>query len=144
MLYSGSESSGVIQVVVAVLQGELSDDVAVRIFTEDGTALSTTDYTSVDQILTFSPTNTRIMVSVNIQDDAIDEIDEIFIANLELDLANSVLSALIQPEEATLRILDDDGTAVIHEIIDITLLNVKTCECGLHTKLCSISYREKV
>ncbi len=95
--------------VVAVLQGELSEDVAVRIFTEDGTALSTTDYTSVDQILTFSPTNTRIMVSVNIQDDAVDENDEYLIGRLELDPAGGVQNIQIQPDEARLLILDDDG-----------------------------------
>ena len=108
-MYSGSESSGMIQVVVAVLQGQLSDDVAVRIFTEDGTALSSSDYTSLDQILTFSPTNTGIMISVPIQDDDLDEVDETFLAHLALDQTESALSALIQPDEATLTITDDDG-----------------------------------
>ena len=112
-MYSGSESSGMIQVVVAILQGELSEDVAVRIFTEDASALSTSDYTSVNRTLTFSSTSTRITISVPILDDNIDENDEIFLANLELDQVNSVLFALIQPDKATLRILDDDGTHCI-------------------------------
>ena len=112
VLYVDDESSGVIEVVVAVLQGELSDDVAVRIYTEDGTALSTSDYTSTDQILTFSSTNTRIIVPVPIQDDDVFENDEVFLANLEPDTANSVVFAIIQPEQATLRILDNDGMFV--------------------------------
>ena len=109
-MYSASESSGVIEVVVAVLQGLLSDDVAVRFYTEDGTALSTSDYTSANQTLTFSPTTTRMTISVPIQDDNIDEDDEYFIGRLELDPSGSEKNVQIQPDEAQLLILDDDGT----------------------------------
>ena len=109
MLYNSSESSGVIQVVVAVLQGQLSDDIAVRIFTEDGTALSTSDYTSVVQSLTFSPNNTRLMIQVTIRDDNIDEDDEYLIGRLELDPAGGEKNVQIQPDETRLLILDDDG-----------------------------------
>ena len=109
MTYSGSESSGVIEVMVAVLQGELSDDVAVRIFTEDGTAVSSSDYTSLDRTLTFSPTNTRMLISVAVQDDNIDEDDEYLIGRLELDPAGGQINIQIQPDEARLLIQDDDG-----------------------------------
>ena len=110
VLYNGTEPSGEIQVVVGVLQGELSEDVAVRIYTEDGTALSPSDYTSVDMILTFSPTNNRITVTVSLEDDDIDEEDEFLIGRLELDPSSTQTSVQIQPEEARLMILDDDGT----------------------------------
>ena len=108
--YNGTEPSGEIQVVVGVLQGELSEDVAVRIYTEDGTALSPSDYTSVDMILTFSPTNNRITVTVSLEDDDIDEEDEFLIGRLELDPSGTQTSVQIQPAEARLIILDDDGT----------------------------------
>ena len=108
-VYSNTESGGVIQVMVAVLQGELSQDVTVRIFTEDATALSTRDYTSVDQILTFSPTMTAIMVSVPILDDDIDEDDEYLRGRLELDPAGGEQNVQIMPDQAQLIIQDDDG-----------------------------------
>ena len=109
VMYNGTEPTGEIQVVVAVLQGELSEDVAVRIFTEDGTALSPLDYTSVDRILTFSPTNIRIIVTVSIEDDAIDEDNEYLTGRLELDPSGGQTSVQIQPAEARLLIVDNDG-----------------------------------
>ena len=106
--YSGTEPSGEIQVVVRVLQGELSEDVEVRIFTFNSTAVSPSDYTSVDMILTFSPTNNRIIVPVPLVDDDIDEENETFSAHLELNQSNNDL-ILISPKYASLLIVDDDG-----------------------------------
>ena len=134
-IYSASESSGVIEVAVAVLQGELSDDVPVRIFTEDGTALSSSDYTSVDQIFTFSPTSTRITISVSISDDSIDEDNEYFRGRLELNQSVGERNVQIEPDEAQLLILDDDGVLLLflisatyfqYSLLQMLLLSLKS------------------
>lgn len=112
-MYSGSEASGLIEVTVTVLQGSLSEDVVVRIFTEDATALSSSDYTSVDQLLTFSSTNTTITVSVPIQDDNIDEDDEYLRMRIELDPASGQTNVQLMPDQAQLFIQDDDGKIIL-------------------------------
>ena len=107
--YNGSESDGEIEVVVAVLRGELSGPVVVRISTMDGTALSGSDYESVDMTITFDPDNTRILVTVPVLEDDIDEEDEDILARLGLEPGGGDQNVQISPDEATLVISDDDG-----------------------------------
>ena len=118
--YNGSESEGEIQVVVAVLQGELSAPVRVRLFTTDATALSSQDYDPINQTLTFSPDNTRITISLTVRDDDIDEEDEDLLASLELSIEDDDQMVQITPDQATLTIIDDDGIV----FLTITLLSV--------------------
>ena len=95
--------------VVAVLQGELSSPVVVRVSIMDGTALSGEDYQSINQTLTFDQDNTRMIISVPLLDDAIDENDEDILASLALDPDDEDQNIQIQPAMATLLIIDDDG-----------------------------------
>ncbi|ORU95142.1 MAG: hypothetical protein A6F71_10890 [Cycloclasticus sp. symbiont of Poecilosclerida sp. M] len=108
-MYNGSESGGEIEVVVGVLQGELSGPVVVRIYTMDGTALSDTDYQSVNITLTFSPATTTAVISVPLLNDDIDEEDEDINARLELEPEDGQQNVQIDPDEAKLIIIDDDG-----------------------------------
>ena len=107
LVYNGSESNQEIQVSVGVVQGELSGPVVVRVFTVDGTALSDSDYQSVNQTLTLSPINTTITISVPILDDQVDEDREFFI--VKLVLVNEQQNVQIQPDEATVFVEDNDG-----------------------------------
>ena len=118
--YNGSESEGEIQVVVAVLQGELSAPVSVRLFTTDATALSSQDYDPINQTLTFSPGNTRMTISLPVRDDDIDEEDEDLLASLELSIEDDDQMVQITPDQATLTIIDDDGI----DVLTITFLSV--------------------
>ena len=109
-VYNGSESEGEIQVVVAVLQGELSAPVRVRLSTMDGSALSPTDYQSLNQTLTFSPNNTRVLITVPITNDGIDEDTESFLGRLSLEPEDEENKEVhIEPDVASLLIIDDDG-----------------------------------
>ena len=125
-VYNGSESGGEIQVEVGVLQGELSGPVVVRIYTMDGTALSDTDYQGVNMPLTFSPDTTTVVISVPLLSDDIAEEDEDIIARLELEPEDDLQNVQINPEEAKLLIIDDDG--------EFNLLLLR-CTCGSY-KLC--------
>ena len=111
--YSGDESDGAIQVFVAVLQGELSGPVVVRISTMDGTALSGSDYESVSQNLLFDPDITRISVSVPILDDDIEENQETIRSSLVLESSDSGRAPNIEPSMALLFIVDNDSTLII-------------------------------
>ena len=108
-VYNGSESGGEIQVEVGVLQGELSGPVVVRIYTMDGTALSDEDYQGVNMTLTFSPDTTTTVISVPILNDDNVEDDEDINARLELEPEDDQQNVQINPDEAKLFIIDDDG-----------------------------------
>ena len=108
-VYNGSESGGEIEVEVGVLQGELSGPVVVRIYTMDGTALSNTDYQGVNMTLTFSPDTTTTVITVPILNDDNVEDDEDINARLELEPEDDQQNVQINPDEAKLFIIDDDG-----------------------------------
>ena len=108
-VYNGSESGGEIEVELGVLQGELSGPVVVRIYTMDGTALSNTDYQGVNMTLTFSPDTTTTVITVPLLNDDIDEEDEDIIVRLELVPEDDQQNVQINPDEAKLVIIDDDG-----------------------------------
>jgi hypothetical protein len=107
-MYSADEADGEIEVFVAVLQGELSGPVVVRISTVDGTANSGSDYEGVNQTLTFDTATTRIPVTVPILEDNIDEEDENILARLSLEPESRDENVQIVPQNATLLIIDDD------------------------------------
>jgi len=108
-VYNGSELEGEIEVVVGVLQGELSEPVVVRVSTADGTALTSLDYDSINQTLIFSSDTTTHSIRVPIMDDQIDEIDEDIFARLQLESDIDDQNVQIEPNEANLLILDNDG-----------------------------------
>ena len=109
MMYNGSESDGEIEITISVLQGELSGPVVVRISTRDGSALSDEDYEALNMTLTFSPDMLRIIVTVDIVDDQVDEEQEYLLAGLELEPVDGEPAIQIQPDEATILIEDNDG-----------------------------------
>ena len=108
-VYIGSESSGEILVSIGVLQGELSGPVVVRMYTMDGSALSSRDYESLNTTITLSPGVPSVNISVKVMDDKIDENRESLLARLRLEPADEDQNVQIQPDEATLLITDDDG-----------------------------------
>jgi hypothetical protein len=109
-VYSASESDGEIEVFVAVLQGELSGPVVVRISTVDGSAIAGNDYQSIDQLLTFDQSTTRIAVNVPIFEDDIDEDLETLQGVLALESSDSGRAPTIDPEQAQLNVVDNDST----------------------------------
>ena len=108
-VYTGSESSEEILVSIGVLQGELSGPVVVRMYTMDGSALSSRDYESLNTTITLSPDVPSVNISVKVMDDKIDENRESLLARLRLEPADEDQNVQIQPDEATLLITDDDG-----------------------------------
>ena len=108
-MYTGSESSEEILVSISVLQGQLSGPVVVRMYTMDGSALSSRDYDSINTTITLSPGVPSVNISVKVVDDEIDENRESLLARLRLEPADEDQNVQIQPDGATLLITDDDG-----------------------------------
>ena len=129
-LYSVDENDGSIVVTVAVLSGELSEDVVVGFNTQDDTATglltfrslcrfmhtpfpATDDYETISSLLTFGPGVTTRAVSIPITNDNVHEPDpEQFLANL--GLLTTGVEVTIAPDQATVVINDDDGKVPIY------------------------------
>ena len=65
------------------------------------------DFSSVVSELTFGPNNGQSTVNIPIVNDIIYEDEEVFFASLEL--ITTGLSVRVEPNESTIRILDNDG-----------------------------------
>ena len=64
------------------------------------------DYTSITQLLTFNPSNTRHSVFIPITDDSVFEPTERF--SVQLSNITSDVNVAIRPTEAVIEITDDD------------------------------------
>ena len=66
------------------------------------------DYFPVDRTLTFTATMASFDIDISISADSIDELDKTFTANL-MQITTRI-NVFIDPDEAIITILDDDGT----------------------------------
>ena len=66
------------------------------------------DYTPESILLTFSETDTRHTVPISILNDNVNEGTEDFFAGLQFAVETN-LNVQIQPQQATIQILNDDG-----------------------------------
>ena len=126
-IYSGREPNEVINVTVAVLVGTLSQEVVVRIYSMDSSArceelndllaffeliyyAAPDDYEPINRTLTFDSERSRVVIPVRIVNDGVDEEDEQLLSRLQLEpVEGDSPNVQVQPNEATLIILDDDG-----------------------------------
>ena len=107
-MYSANEVDGGVIVEVAVLSGELSDEVVVRLTTQDGTATELDDYNATVSMLMFGPGATHLSVFIPITNDNVYEPSvENFLSNLELVTDN--VDVIVRPSEAVVEVTDDDS-----------------------------------
>ena len=74
------------------------------------------DYANISQVLTFSSSVNLQTVNVNIEDDDLLEIDEIFRASLALVNADIDSRVQLQPDLADVTIFDEDGECITKNI----------------------------
>ena len=68
------------------------------------------DYEPFNETLTFGSEMTRLVIPVRIVNDGVDEEDEQLVSRLQLEpVEGDTPNVQVQPNEATLIILDDDG-----------------------------------
>jgi hypothetical protein len=119
-LYSVNENDEIAAVSIAVLSGQLSEEVVVRLSTENGSATDQEDYTGADLMLTFGPDSTEQPVMIPITNDTVyEQLVEEFISNLVLVTDNA--NVIVRPARATVRIFDDDIPAPVFEMTMYTV-----------------------
>lgn len=98
-------SSAIFTVTLSPPSGQA---VTVNYATADGTATAGSDYTAVNNTLTFSPGQTQKAISVTVQGDVVDEGNsETFVVNL-----SAATNAAIQDAQGDGSIIDDDTAAL--------------------------------
>ena len=70
------------------------------------------DYAAISQVLTFSSSVNLQTVNVNIEDDDLLEIDEVFSASLALENPDTDSRVQLRPDSADVTILDEDGECI--------------------------------
>ena len=95
-------------VFTVTLSTASSQPITVDVGTADGTALNPTDYTSLNQTVTFAPGVTSQLVSVSVIGDSMDEPNETFVLNL-----TNAVNATIADNQGRGTITDDDNVPTI-------------------------------
>ena len=93
-LYEVSEGDATVEVCTVVLSDNLGTEVTLNLQTSDGTALQPSDYTTLQSVLTFSPSMLRQCRDISISDDGLYELDETFLGRL----SSSRSVVLIRPD----------------------------------------------
>ena len=122
---STSESSGTASVSVE-LSNPFNQEIVLNYSTSDDTAEAASDYTASTGTITFAPSETTKSISLDIIDDGIFEVDEIFDVNFTLgatslgNLVNDTASITISDDDdapifgiAGANVKEEDGTASI-------------------------------
>ncbi|NER20064.1 MAG: DUF4347 domain-containing protein [Symploca sp. SIO1C2] len=97
-----NEGAGTATFVVSLNQAS-GQDITVDFTTNDGTAINPDDFTGTNGTVTIAAGDTAAMITVDIADDAIDELDE----NFTVDLTNAT-NATIADDQGTGTIIDND------------------------------------
>ena len=105
--YIVNENDGLVELTVEVISGTLTQDITLNYATEDDTATSPEDYSSVADTLTLSPTMTSVTFSVSIVDNAVVELAEMFTVALS---ASEILpvGVVLTRSVTTVTIIDND------------------------------------
>ena len=106
--------TGVERNVTVTLSAASEKQVTVDYTTADGTASSVSDYVSETDQLTFAPGEVEKQISIEIRDDDLEELNEIF----TVELSNPV-NAMIASSTSTITITDDEGVPTL-SIADVS------------------------
>eukprot|EP00730_Choanoeca_flexa_P019991 TRINITY_DN9773_c0_g2_i1.p1 TRINITY_DN9773_c0_g2~~TRINITY_DN9773_c0_g2_i1.p1 ORF type:complete len:841 (+),score=251.91 TRINITY_DN9773_c0_g2_i1:109-2631(+) len=87
--------------------GDLSQEVSIRVHTEDGTAEATKDYEPIDQRVVFPAGQDTVTLEVTIIDDDEEEQDEVFYLKLS-EPQPSTADVLTGRDQVSIIIIDDD------------------------------------
>ncbi|TQV74973.1 hypothetical protein FLL45_08500 [Aliikangiella marina] len=101
--YSVNEDAGSIEITVVRVDGSFGD-ISIDYEFTDGTAGFNSDYTSQDGTLFFADGETSKSVSITINEDSLDEVNETIIVSL----LNPVNTTVVAPATATITIIDND------------------------------------
>jgi uncharacterized repeat protein (TIGR01451 family) len=108
-----NENAGTATLTIT-LTGSIQSALSVDYTTADGTALSTTDYSSLSGTVSFpagSVNGTTITITIPITDDFIPEATELFYVNLS-NIVSGGASASISDPQGVVTILDDDSPSL--------------------------------
>ena len=104
--YSVSEDAGTVSIIVS-LDAAAATTVTVDCATSDGTAEAGSDYSSVNNTLSFAPGVTDWVFTVPITDDVVDEPNE----SVMLTLSGATHASITGTNPATITIIDDEAVS---------------------------------
>lgn len=122
--YMVNENGGQVGVIVSLTRAAgNTQTVTVNFATADGTAKVGSDYFGATGTLTFAPNETVKLVQLSIVNDFIPEPNETFFLNL-----TGATNATITTSQATITIVDDDGSADGINIVEFSSADYGTVE----------------
>lgn len=110
--YTVNEGDGSVMVCAAIVSGTLDRTLTFRLTTQDDSATSPADYSSVSVELTFDESTSRACADIPIEDDQIVENPDVFRVVVEGDDPDVVFD----PSSSTVTIIDNDMVVIGFEM----------------------------
>ena len=110
--YTVNEDNGSVMVCAAIVNGTLERTLTFRLTTQDDSATSPADFSSVSADLTFDESTSRACVDIPIEDDQIVENPEVFRVVVDGDDPDVVFD----PPSSTVTIIDSDNVVIGFEM----------------------------
>ena len=110
--YTVNEGDGSVMVCAAIVSGTLERTLTFRLTTQDDSATSPADFSSVSADLTFDESTSRACVDIPIVDDQIVENPEVFRVVVDGDDPDVVFD----PPSSTVTIIDNDNVVIGFEM----------------------------
>ena len=110
--YTVNEDNGSVMVCAAIVSGTLERTLTFRLTTQDDSATSPADFSSVSAELTFDESTSRACADIPIEDDQIVENPEVFRVVVDGDDPDVVFD----PPSSTVTIIDNDNVVIGFEM----------------------------
>ena len=110
--YTVGEGDGSIEVCAAIVSGTLERRLSLRLTTQDDSATSPADFSSVSVDVTFDESTSRACVDVPIEDDQIVENEEVF----RVMVGGDDPDVVFDPPSSTVSIIDNDRVVIGFEM----------------------------
>ena len=110
--YTVDEGNGTVMVCAAIVSGTLERTLTFRLTTQDNSATSPVDFSSISADLTFDESTSRACADIPIVDDQIVEIPEVFRIVIDGDDPDVVFD----PPRSTVTVIDNDNVVIGFEM----------------------------
>eukprot|EP00731_Ephydatia_muelleri_P017037 Em0010g135a len=112
VVYSANVNGDSVAITVKVLQGSLAVPVSIRVFTEDGTATSGSDYVATSQSVVFDSSSTNHTVTIQLINKLVSDASKVFSVGLSVETPEAKGRVTLSPSVANVTIVNTNVAVI--------------------------------
>eukprot|EP00731_Ephydatia_muelleri_P017035 Em0010g133a len=112
VVYRANVNGDSVAITVKVLQGSLAVPVSIRVFTEDGTATSGSDYVATSQSVVFDSSSTNHTVTIQLINKLVSDASKVFSVGLSVETPEAKGRVTLSPSVANVTIVNTNVAVI--------------------------------